>query len=70
MKVICIDDVAKQPNQICGFTKGCIYEVERNTSTDYFLVRNDFNRVIWSEKSRFESLEGYRERRINKILEE
>ena len=68
MKVICIDDTTKNPNRISAFTKGVIYDVERNTSTDYFLVRNDFNRTVWVIKSKFETLEEYREKRINTIL--
>ena len=68
MKVICINDYMKEPNKILGFTKGGIYDVERNTSTDYLFLRNDFNRTVWRRKDRFETLEEYREKRINTIL--
>jgi len=77
MKVVCIDDnlISSsytnpdiEPYGISGFTKGVIYVVERNTPTDFFLVRNDINRTSWIQKSRFLTLEEWREQRINTIL--
>lgn len=68
MKVVCIDDISRDPDAISGFTKGFVYVVERNTSTDFFLVRNDINRTSWIQKSRFLTLEEWREQRINTIL--